>query len=129
MFGDLELKVLQVLWSEGESDVHDVVRRLDRPLAYTTIMTTLDRLFKKGLLERRKDGRAFRYMPRFSQAEWERRRADEWFAGFLATSPTPKHLLLSSLVDAVGERDSALLDELEQKILLKRKQLRGEALP
>ena len=46
--------MLELLWDYGESSVHDVAERLTRPLAYTTVMTTLDRLFKKGLLERRK---------------------------------------------------------------------------
>ena len=48
--GPLEVTVMEILWARGESNVRDVVDRLDRPLAYTTVMTTLDRLFKKGLL-------------------------------------------------------------------------------
>ena len=51
--GPLEVTVMEILWARGESNVRDVVDRLDRPLAYTTVMTTLDRLFKKGLLLRR----------------------------------------------------------------------------
>src|ERR1035438_8195839 len=56
--GHLETTVMDLLWERGESNVHDVVQRLNRPLAYTTIMTTLDRLFKKGLLRRRKSPRS-----------------------------------------------------------------------
>ena len=48
--GRLEFDLMQILWSRGESNVRDAVQRLDRPLAYTTVMTTLDRLFKKGVL-------------------------------------------------------------------------------
>jgi len=92
-------------------------------LAYTTVMTTLDRLYKKGLLARRKSDRAFRYAPKLTRAEWERKRAGEWFTEFLAGSPPSGDLLISCLVDVVGEQDAALLNELERKISLKRKQL------
>src|SRR5580658_4647698 len=121
--GHLELKVLDVLWEHGESNVHDVVQRLGRPLAYTTVMTTLDRLFKKDLLVRRKCERAFLYAPRWTRLEWERKRADDFVAGFLAAPEATGDLLISSLVDAVGQYDTALLDELEKKIRGKRKEL------
>lgn len=123
MLGKLEITVIEILWSLGDASVHDVARQLDRPLAYTTVMTTLDRLYKKGLLNRRKSVRAFRYAPKFTRAEWERKRAGEWFAAFLAGSPRSHDLLMSCLVDVVGEQDSALLDELERKISRKRKEL------
>ncbi len=82
--GHLERNALEILWDCGECNVHEVVRRLSRPLAYTTVMTTLDRLFKKGLLERRKSERAFLYSPRWSKREWERKRAGDWVAAFLS---------------------------------------------
>ncbi len=65
--GHLEITILEVLWGRGESNVREVAESLDRPLAYTTVMTTLDRLFKKGLLDRRKSERAFFYSPRLSR--------------------------------------------------------------
>jgi predicted transcriptional regulator len=121
--GHLEGTVMGILWAHGESSVHDVIERLRRPLAYTTVMTTLDRLFKKGFLDRRKPERAFLYAPRFSQPEWERKRADLWVAAFLAASRPSGELLISSLVEAVGQHDEALLDELEKKIRRKRREL------
>jgi predicted transcriptional regulator len=121
--GHLESTVMEILWAEGESSVHDVIERLRRPLAYTTVMTTLDRLFKKGFLDRRKPERAFLYAPRLSRREWEQKRADELVAGFLAGSRPSGELLISSLVNAVGQHDEALLDELEKKIRVKRKEL------
>ncbi len=101
----------------------------ERPLAYTTVMTTLDRLFKKGLLERRKVERAFIYSPRLSRQQWEHKRAGDWVARFLAGPQPSSELLISSLVEAVGQHDEALLDELERKIKQRRKQLgeRGKA--
>lgn len=121
--GHLETQVMELVWERGCGSVHDVMRGLERTLAYTTIMTTLDRLYKKGLLERRKEERAFVYSPRFSRAEWERKRAGELVAGFLASPATSGELLVSCFVEAVGERNEALLDELERTIRRKRREL------
>jgi predicted transcriptional regulator len=123
VLGSLELKLMEILWSRGESSVRDVAAKLDRPLAYTTVMTTLDRLYKKGLLVRQKSERAFVYSPRTSREEWERRRAGDVVASFLKGPSSSPELLLSCLVDAVGEHDATLLDELEKKIRLRRKEL------
>jgi predicted transcriptional regulator len=61
----LELLCLRALWTLTEGNVRDVQRIVaqNRPLAYTTIMTVLDRLVRKGRLSRRKVGRAFLYQP------------------------------------------------------------------
>jgi predicted transcriptional regulator len=121
--GHLESTVMEALWRHGAGNVREVGVRLGRPLAYTTVMTTLDRLFKKGLLDRRKQDRAFVYSPRYSHTEWQQKRAGEFLAGYLSGPETGRDLLISCLVDAAGEQDSALLDELEQKIRRKRKEL------
>lgn len=65
----LELVCLKALWSLGEGSVSDVRRivALNRPLAYTTVMTLLDRLARKSIVTRRKVGRAFFYAPQVSQ--------------------------------------------------------------
>ncbi len=121
--GHLETDVMDVLWNFGEGNVRDVIQRLSRPLAYTTVMTTLDRLYKKGLLARRKSERAFVYAPELSRDEWKHKRAGDFLAAFLAGPQTSGELLISCLVDAVGSRDEALLNELERKIKIKRKEL------
>lgn len=121
--GRLEQSVMEVLWARGESSVREVARKLGRPLAYTTVMTTLDRLYKKNLLVRRKEERAFRYVPRITRSDWERRRADEIFAEFLGGPRPSRELLVSCFIEAAGQYDEALLDELEGKIRMKRKEL------
>jgi len=123
LLGPLEIQVMDVLWVTGECSVRDVVEKLDRCLAYTTVMTTLDRLFKKGLLDRRKAERAFVYSARVSNQEWERQRAGDLVAGLLAGSQPSREMLLSSLVDAVGQHDVLLLERLEEKVRRKRKEL------
>ena len=109
-----------VLWRRGACNVRCVAAQLARPLAYTTVMTTLDRLFKKGLLDRRRSGRAFLYSPRLTEREWEQKRTSEAVTRLLA-EPRSGELLISCLVEAVSKRDQALLDELEKEIRLKRK--------
>lgn len=126
--GRLERRVMEVLWSRGELSVREVAGLLARPLAYTTVMTTLDRLYKKNLLRRRKSERAFRYWPRFSRSEWERQRADELVGRFLSGPALSRDLLISCFIEAAGQYDKKLLDELEEKIRAKRKELeRGRA--
>ena len=121
--GPLEADVMDVLWNGGEGNVRNVIQQLGRPLAYTTVMTTLDRLYKKGLLDRRKCERAFIYATRLSRQEWEQKRAGDFLAAFLGGPQPSGEALISCLIDAVGTHDAALLDELERKIKMKRKQL------
>jgi BlaI family penicillinase repressor len=68
-----ELELLDVLWELGEGTVQDVCDKLERPLAYTTVMTTLSLLeSKKRVLERRKCGRAYVYQPVVSRDDVSR---------------------------------------------------------
>src|SRR3989337_173851 len=59
--GTLERQVMEIVWLAGEVTVREVQGKLSRPAAYTTVMTTLDRLFKKGFVSRTRSGRAFVY--------------------------------------------------------------------
>jgi predicted transcriptional regulator len=127
--GHLETRVMEILWTRGEGSVRDVCKKIESPRAYTTVMTTLERLFKKGLLTRQKSGRAFLYLPAVTREEWERRRAGSLVASFLTGPRTSCELLVSTLLDAVGEHDAALLDELEKKIRLRRKELAARVIP
>jgi len=61
--GKLERQVLDEAWRRGEVSVRDIYVAFEERIAYTTLMTTLDRLFGKQILDRRKDGRAFFYSP------------------------------------------------------------------
>ncbi len=124
--GPLETRVMEILWSRGDCTVHGVVAHLEAgkldagKRAYTTVMTTLDRLFKKGLLERRKADRAFVYTPRYSRQQWENQRAGDLVARYLSAPQASGVELVSCLVEAVGRHDEALLDELENRIKQRR---------
>jgi predicted transcriptional regulator len=126
--GHLERMLMELLWQRGELNARQALEGVDRPLAYTTVMTTLDRLFKKGLLRRRKQERAFVYSPCYTRQEWDRRRAQNFLGRFLSGTHQGGQVLISCLVDAVGKEDEALLDELELRIQAKRRELsEGEA--
>ncbi len=129
VLGHLELSILEILWQRGESAVRDIVEMLnkgdDPPRAYTTAMTTLDRLYKKGILGRNKVDRAFVYSPLLSKEEFERRRAQSLISGLLQDSSVSSGLLISCLVDAVDRHEPGMLDELEEQIKKRRQELDG----
>ena len=118
-FGHLERDVMEVMWQAETASVRDVQRRLPRQAAYTTVMTTLDRLFKKGFVERVRQGRAFVYQAAYSREQVETAVTAGLLTGFLEESSRARPLL-SNLVDAVAEQDEALLDELDALIRQKR---------
>ena len=122
--GPLEERLLEALWKRGNATVRDLVNGACQDLAYTTVMTTLDRLFKKKLLSRETDGRAFRYAPRFTREELHRQVAGEAFKQLMDAS-SASSLPLSYLVDVLTERDEQLLNHLHQVVEAKRRELRG----
>ncbi len=112
--------MLDGLWVKGSATVRELIEHGCQDLAYTTVMTTLDRLFKKGLLTRSEERRAFRYAPRFSREELHREAAGQALRQLLDASPASS-LPLSFLVEILGERDAQLLDDL--RALVERKRL------
>jgi predicted transcriptional regulator len=118
--GPLEERVLDALWVRGcPSSVRDLQPAFPA-VAYTTLMTTMDRLHRKGVLAREKQGRAFVYTPRESRERFRVSMAGGTIAPILADRKGAG-ALLSFFVDAVGKQDEALLDELERLIREKRK--------
>jgi predicted transcriptional regulator len=72
-FGDLEADIMGRLWlRDRPTTVRDVLNdlRQERPLAYTTVMTVMDKLYRKGWLSREREGRAFLYSPVASREEY-----------------------------------------------------------
>lgn len=72
-FGELEAKIMDRLWSRGESaTVRDILEdlRVGREIAYTTVMTVMDNLHTKGWLQRERHGRAYRYRPTESREHY-----------------------------------------------------------
>jgi predicted transcriptional regulator len=121
--GPLERRVLEAAWAAGRVTVRDVHTAVPSA-AYTTLMTTMDRLFKKGLLAREKEGRAFVYTAVATREELDRAVAADVIGALLSRDAAPTPMVLSNLVQAVGERDASLLDELERLVREKRRELR-----
>jgi predicted transcriptional regulator len=125
VLGPLETRLLELLWAQRRPATVRHIRRALPELAYTTIMTTLDRLYRKGLLLRNKDGRAFAYAARYTRAEL----LSELISGDVADllgAAEEGTLLLSRLVRAVGRTDAALLDELDALVQAERSRLKTE---
>src|SRR3954454_1436405 len=112
----LELLCLSALWSLQEGNVKDVQRIVTqtRPLAYTTIMTVLERLLRKGKLTRRKIGRAFVYSPTTARDEMRKHAIRELLDSFFEGSEEELLLFLgkvpekSAAVAAGSEGDSRI---------------------
>jgi len=85
----LEMLCLKALWSLGEGNVGEVRRLVSesKPLAYTTVMTVLERLARRNIVSRRKSGRAFVYAPHISRDSIRRLALKEFVDGFFDGSP------------------------------------------
>lgn len=121
ILGDLEADVMEAIWARGQATVHDVHERLtaaDRELAYTTVMTVMSRLADKGLLEKRKDGVAYVYMPVASKEEFTRRTVGTVLSELLDDFTAPA---MSQLVEFMDEQDEAAIEALAKAIEEKRR--------
>jgi BlaI family transcriptional regulator, penicillinase repressor len=122
--GTLERQVMDFLWlRDREASVREVHDAFGASLAYTTLMTTLDRLYKKGLLARRKEKRAFFYAARLSREQLQRGLATGVLESLLGLDLEAARPVLSTLVETVSQRDGKLLEELEKLVAEKRRQL------
>jgi predicted transcriptional regulator len=120
--GHLERDILDRLWERAEPlPVRALEASFGGTLAYTTLMTTLDRLHRKGLVERQRAGRAFLYRARFTREELASGVATDLIDAILGPGADGARPVMSTFVDAVEQRDAALLDELERLIREKRK--------
>ncbi len=120
--GPLERQVLKAVWARGTATVRELREDGKVWQTYTTIMTTMDRLFKKGFLERVPDGRAFRYSARYSSEELERVAAANGIRQLLGSEYASLHL--SYLVEAASAQDGRLLDELQALVERQRTELK-----
>ena len=112
--GDLEAQVMRRIWARGEPvTVRDVLGELqrDRPIAYTTVMTVMDNLRKKGWLRRQAEGRAYHYAPLVS--------AEEYSAGLLrqalATS-SDRPAVLMHFIEELSADEAGVLEEAYRRL-------------
>lgn len=120
VLGELETAVMEILWRTPDLTVVQVEERLQqrRQIAHTTVLTTLDRMHRKGYLTREKKGKAFSYSPRYTREEFERHLTQEVMEALLGQFTQPA---LSAFVDLVAT-DAGKLDQLEAMIRAKRQE-------
>jgi predicted transcriptional regulator len=121
--GSLEAELMERIWSRGDASVRDLHEDFSPRLAYTTIMTTLDRLYKKGLLDRSRVGKAYVYAARLTEKEYRERVAERLISMALQDGKN-SNAVLSSFVDFVSEADQRMLRRLDQLVQAKRRALR-----
>ena len=116
---------MDVMWAGDDHVVRDVQARLARSVAYTTVMTTLDRLYKKGFVGRTREGRAFRYRAAQTREQVEAAVAAGVLEGLVSNGSQAAMPILSNLVDAVGREEGGLdmLSALEQMVREKRRRI------
>ena len=121
--GSLESFLMERIWARGEISVRDLHAELEDRLAYTTIMTTLDRLYKKGMLNRRKISKAFFYAAKLNEHQYRERLTQHLF-GMVLNDGADAGIVLSGFVDAVSETDGEMLEKLDQLVKAKKRALR-----
>jgi BlaI family transcriptional regulator, penicillinase repressor len=110
----LELDCMNTLWPLGEGTVREIRDRLAprRPRAYTTIMTIMDRLARKGVVERRKSGRAYIYRPNLSAEDAQRQALGQVIENFFGGS----HEAVAAYLRSVSDAGAASAVQLEQPV-------------
>jgi predicted transcriptional regulator len=118
--------VLEALWAYGTPAAVRDLQPSFPGVAYTTLMTTLDRLFRKGILGRQKVSRAFRYQPHLSKDQLQSHLASAALVTLMPDEGADARPMLSMFVDAVCERNDGLLEELEALIRARRQTIRSQ---
>ena len=112
-FGELEMAIMDVMWAANSPCVVREVRerlRYGRPVAYTTVMTVMDILYRKGVLQRVKQGRAWRYWPAEQREEHDARVMTEVLRSGGDEAVTMRHFLERVSEDELDRLRSAVLD-------------------
>jgi predicted transcriptional regulator len=119
--GPLERQIHRAVWERGNATVREVLEDGTIWQTYSTIMTTMDRLFRKGFLSRTLEGKAFRYSARCSPEEAERMATMNGIRQLLGSEYASLHL--SYFVEAVGAQDEKLLEKLQALVERQRAEL------
>ncbi|MHB9096142.1 MAG: BlaI/MecI/CopY family transcriptional regulator [Eubacteriales bacterium] len=122
VLGDLEAEVMKTIWKANRATVRDVYEhlRLEKNLAYTTVMTIMSRLAEKGLLEKESQGNAYIYTPTVSESEFAKRVVSEVLDSLMEEFSEPA---LSHMVDRLSSENNVELARLEQ--IIKERRIKG----
>jgi predicted transcriptional regulator len=114
-FGTLEAKIMELLWGANELSIKDVQQRLekDKPVNFNTVMTVMNRLIDKGILEKRLQGRLSLYRPTQTKEDFIEDQSKKLTENLLDEFGG---VVINHMIDALTEVDKSLLDKLEYKI-------------
>ena len=115
VLGPLEAEIMDVVWDTGEVTVRDVHQALEvtRPLAYTTVMTTLGRLADKGLVRRIEDQPAHHYVAHVSRDQYASSTVKSVVDWLVNHFPDPA---VAYFVDRVEKEDERVIERLREAI-------------
>lgn len=119
VLGDLEADIMETIWSKGSVSVREVYEqlRLQREIAYTTVMTIMGRLAEKKLLDKELQGNAYIYSPALSRSEFSKRVVSDVLDGLLEEFAEPA---MSHLLDRLSTEDEQKIERLEAIIKARR---------
>ena len=114
-FGPLEANIMEYLWDNDEQSIKSVQQslELDKPINFNTVMTVMNRLVEKGILEKRSEGRLSLFRPVQSKAEFLEEQSKKLTENLLDEFGGA---VISHMLDAMKDADQGLIEKLEQKI-------------
>ncbi|MES1040086.1 MULTISPECIES: BlaI/MecI/CopY family transcriptional regulator [Peribacillus] len=114
-FGPLEANIMEYLWDKDEQSIKAVQQslELDKPINFNTVMTVMNRLVEKGILEKRSEGRLSLFRPVQSKAEFLEEQSKKLTENLLDEFGGA---VISHMLDAMKDADQSLIEKLEQKI-------------
>jgi predicted transcriptional regulator len=115
LLGHREACIMEVLWGRADVSVRDIYREVSKSeeIAYTTLMTITDRLWKKGLLTRVKKGKSYLYTPKGSRDSFMTTAVRRILDCFV---PDMNQVSLNHFVQSLASKQPELLEELEKLI-------------
>ncbi|HRN69683.1 MAG TPA: BlaI/MecI/CopY family transcriptional regulator [Candidatus Woesebacteria bacterium] len=121
ILGELEQKVMAVIWNSSESmKSREVLDAIGEEYAYTTIMTIMDNLYQKGILDREKRGITYYYFPKKSRSQVINGKLETIFNEILGSY---KELAINKFLDTLGDsaEDIEYLEDYLKKLKNKKK--------
>ncbi|ULM99530.1 BlaI/MecI/CopY family transcriptional regulator [Peribacillus frigoritolerans] len=114
-FGPLEANIMEYLWDKDEQSIKAVQQslELDKPINFNTVMTVMNRLVEKGILEKRSEGRLSLFRPVQSKEEFFEEQSKKLTENLLDEFGGA---VISHMLDAMKDADQGLIEILEQKI-------------
>ncbi len=109
--GTLEARIMEIVWKKGSVSVQDVCDRMGKGANYKTVMTVMNRLVEKGVLDREKVSRAFVYTPRLNRQEFLESAYHQIVTGLVSDL---SELALAQFVDVLGELEPSALEMLQK---------------